>query len=214
MNGESFNTEYPRRSISFSQLADHWLVLQAGACCAIASSVSLFPPLEHFGVRVASSSPEVHVIQGSTGPAAVALWRKGESRARVVTTFQRFVVGAGFAVLPRRFDVSGEVVCPRHRWLPMPGSRVVCNAGLSPKRETIVHCQAGVRTTTGVFALALLGWRQVRAYDAAMADWANRDDTPLVVEEALPQRISTCGSPTCAARTELAFFHGTAPQPV
>jgi hypothetical protein len=79
----------------------------------------------------------------------------------------------------------------------MSGSRVVCNAGLSPKRETIVHCQAGVRTTTGVFALALLGWRQVRAYDAAMADWANRDDTPLVVEEALPQRLST---PTARGR--------------
>jgi len=60
---------------------------------------------------------------------------------------------------------------------------LVRDAGMSPKRETIVHCQAGVRTTTGVFALALLGWKNVRAYDAAMAEWANLDDTPLVVEE-------------------------------
>jgi len=60
---------------------------------------------------------------------------------------------------------------------------LVRDAGMSPKRETIVHCQAGIRTTTGVFALALLGWQNVRAYDAAMAEWANRDDTPLVVEE-------------------------------
>jgi thiosulfate/3-mercaptopyruvate sulfurtransferase len=60
---------------------------------------------------------------------------------------------------------------------------LVRDVGMSPKRETIVHCQAGVRTTTGVFALALLGWTNVRAYDAAMAEWANRDDTPLVVEE-------------------------------
>ena len=60
---------------------------------------------------------------------------------------------------------------------------LVRDAGMSPKRETIVHCQAGVRTTTGVFWLALLGWKNVRAYDAAMAEWANRDDTPLVVEE-------------------------------
>jgi len=60
---------------------------------------------------------------------------------------------------------------------------LVRDAGMSPKRETIVHCQAGIRTTTGVFALALLGWKNVRAYDAAMAEWANRDDTPLVVEE-------------------------------
>ena len=60
---------------------------------------------------------------------------------------------------------------------------LVREAGLTPQRETIVHCQAGVRTTTGVFALALLGWDNVRAYDAAMAEWANLDDTPLVVEE-------------------------------
>jgi hypothetical protein len=34
--------------------------------------------------------------------------RKGDSRARVVTTFQRFVVGVGarFAVLPASDDVS------------------------------------------------------------------------------------------------------------
>jgi 3-mercaptopyruvate sulfurtransferase SseA len=25
----------------------------------------------------------------------------------------------------------------------------------------------------------LLGWDRVRAYDASMAEWANRDDTPL-----------------------------------
>ena len=60
---------------------------------------------------------------------------------------------------------------------------LVRDAGMSPQRETIVHCQAGIRTTTGVFALALLGWKNVRAYDAAMAEWANRDDTPLLVED-------------------------------
>jgi len=56
------------------------------------------------------------------------------------------------------------------------------DAGLTPQRETIVHCQAGIRTTTGVFALALLGWDNVLAYDAAMAELANLDDAPLVVE--------------------------------
>lgn len=55
--------------------------------------------------------------------------------------------------------------------------------GLSPDRETIVHCQAGVRTTMGVFAMSLLGWDNVRAYEASLAEWANRDDTPLVTGE-------------------------------
>ena len=57
--------------------------------------------------------------------------------------------------------------------------QAVADAGLSPDRDTIVHCQAGVRTTMGVFALSLLGWDRVRAYEASMAEWANRDDTPL-----------------------------------
>jgi thiosulfate/3-mercaptopyruvate sulfurtransferase len=55
---------------------------------------------------------------------------------------------------------------------------------LSADKETVVHCQAGVRTTLGFFVLSLLGWNRIRAYDAAMAEWANRDDTALVLEEA------------------------------
>jgi thiosulfate/3-mercaptopyruvate sulfurtransferase len=56
---------------------------------------------------------------------------------------------------------------------------VLAEAGLSPSQETIVHCQAGVRTTMGVFVTTLLGWPRVRAYEASMAEWANREDTPL-----------------------------------
>jgi thiosulfate/3-mercaptopyruvate sulfurtransferase len=56
---------------------------------------------------------------------------------------------------------------------------VFVKAGLAPGEETVVHCQAGVRTTMGVFALSLLGWDRIRAYDASMAEWANHDDTPL-----------------------------------
>lgn len=52
-------------------------------------------------------------------------------------------------------------------------------AGVSPERETIVHCHGGIRTTMGVFALSLLGWDRMRAYEASMAEWANREDTPL-----------------------------------
>jgi thiosulfate/3-mercaptopyruvate sulfurtransferase len=59
---------------------------------------------------------------------------------------------------------------------------VFAQAGLSPQQETIIHCQAGVRTTMGVFALSLLGWDRVRAYDASMAEWANRDDTTLTTD--------------------------------
>lgn len=54
------------------------------------------------------------------------------------------------------------------------------NAGLSPERETILHCQAGVRSAHACLALTLAGWPRVRVYDASLAEWANREDTPLV----------------------------------
>ena len=53
---------------------------------------------------------------------------------------------------------------------------ILAEAGVSPGNEVIVHCQAGIRTTVGFFVLSLLGWDRVRAYDAALAEWANRDD--------------------------------------
>ena len=56
---------------------------------------------------------------------------------------------------------------------------VLAEAGLSPQQETVIHCQAGVRTTMGVFVTTLLGWDRVRAYEASMAEWANRDDTAV-----------------------------------
>lgn len=59
---------------------------------------------------------------------------------------------------------------------------VLEEAGLEPDRETVIHCQAGVRTTMGVFVTLLLGWDRVRAYEASMAEWANRDDTPLTTD--------------------------------
>jgi thiosulfate/3-mercaptopyruvate sulfurtransferase len=59
---------------------------------------------------------------------------------------------------------------------------VLAGAGLSPDRETVVHCFGAVRTTLDVFAMHLLGWDRVRVYDGSMAEWQNRDDTPLTVD--------------------------------
>jgi 3-mercaptopyruvate sulfurtransferase SseA len=33
-----------------------------------------------------------------------------------------------------------------------------------------------------MFVLKLLGWEKVRNYDGSMREWANREDTPLVVD--------------------------------
>jgi thiosulfate/3-mercaptopyruvate sulfurtransferase len=83
--------------------------------------------------------------------------------------------------LPIEAFVTGD---DRQAFKPASELRsVLAEAGASSEKETVVHCQAGVRTTMGVFVLSLLGWDRVRAYDASMAEWVNRDDTPLVAEE-------------------------------
>jgi thiosulfate/3-mercaptopyruvate sulfurtransferase len=61
---------------------------------------------------------------------------------------------------------------------------ILARAGISKDKEVVVHCQAGIRTTLAVFALSLMGYDRVRAYDGSMAEWANREDVPLVRETA------------------------------
>ena len=94
----------------------------------------------------------------------------------------------------RRGHIPGSLNMPFTGWLTTDERRVIKparelaaaaeEAGLVPGKETVVHCQGGVATTLGVFVLSLLGWDDVRCYDAAMGEWANRDDTPLVSEPA------------------------------
>jgi thiosulfate/3-mercaptopyruvate sulfurtransferase len=52
---------------------------------------------------------------------------------------------------------------------------------LTADHEIITHCQAGIRAAHAAFVLALMGFDRVRVYDASMQEWANRQDTPLVI---------------------------------
>ena len=54
-------------------------------------------------------------------------------------------------------------------------------AGLDPDAPTVSYCQAGIRGAFGAFILALMGNDDVRNYDGSMGEWANREDTPLVL---------------------------------
>ena len=60
--------------------------------------------------------------------------------------------------------------------------RLVSDAGIVRGKETVTYCQAGVRGAHAAFALALLGFENVRVYDGSMREWANRDDTPLTLD--------------------------------
>ena len=58
---------------------------------------------------------------------------------------------------------------------------VIDRLGLSPDKEIVSYCQGGIRAAHANFVLTLLGFTNARNYDGSMREWANRDDTPLVL---------------------------------
>ena len=60
--------------------------------------------------------------------------------------------------------------------------KVLRDAGVDPDRPAITHCQSGARASVMVFAMELLGAKDVRNYYASWGEWGNADDTPIVTE--------------------------------
>jgi thiosulfate/3-mercaptopyruvate sulfurtransferase len=57
--------------------------------------------------------------------------------------------------------------------------RMYDEAGVTPDKEVITLCQAGIRAAQAATVLTLLGFEKVRVYDGSFAEWGNRDDTPI-----------------------------------
>lgn len=56
--------------------------------------------------------------------------------------------------------------------------------GITPEESVITYCHVGLQASTPWFVLTqLLGYPDVRLYDSSMAEWANAEDTELVVGE-------------------------------
>jgi len=52
--------------------------------------------------------------------------------------------------------------------------------GLKKEKEVIVYCTGGLETSYNYFVLSgVLGYTNVKLYDASMKEWGNRDDTPM-----------------------------------
>jgi len=60
--------------------------------------------------------------------------------------------------------------------------RLYADAGVTPDKHVIVHCQSGSRSTFTWLVLKSLGYENVSNYAAGWQEWGNRPDTP--VEEA------------------------------
>lgn len=54
--------------------------------------------------------------------------------------------------------------------------------GLRPNAPLIVYCTGGLQASMNYFVLhRILGFKDVKLYDASMKAWANREDTPMTV---------------------------------
>lgn len=51
---------------------------------------------------------------------------------------------------------------------------------LDKNKEVLVYCTGGLETSFNYFVLSgVLGYKNVRLYDASMKEWGNREDTPM-----------------------------------
>jgi len=52
------------------------------------------------------------------------------------------------------------------------------DAGVTPDKKVVIHCQTGLASAHSYVALRLLGYPQVRVYDRSWAEWGSADDLP------------------------------------
>lgn len=63
--------------------------------------------------------------------------------------------------------------------------QVIDSYGMDPGKTQIFYCQSGVRTTTNMFALYLMGWNpdQLANYDGSWIEWSYYEKNPVVDEK-------------------------------
>ncbi|MGF1579429.1 MAG: sulfurtransferase [Gemmataceae bacterium] len=63
---------------------------------------------------------------------------------------------------------------------PSELSQLFQKAGIDLKKPLITHCQSGGRASVMMFALELMGAKQVKNYYRGWSEWGNEEDTPVV----------------------------------
>lgn len=78
---------------------------------------------------------------------------------------------------PWNYSVNGDYTVK-----PKAELKAIFSEGLELKadRELVVYCTGGLETSFNYFILeGVLGYKNVRLYDASMKEWGNRSDTPM-----------------------------------
>ena len=62
--------------------------------------------------------------------------------------------------------------------------KVIEKHGIDPNKDQIFYCQSGVRTTTPIFALYLLGWDldRLHNYDGSWIEWSYHNENPIATD--------------------------------
>ena len=120
-------------------------------------------------IRAAMSRPDVVIVDVRS----LAEWRgendRGNRRAGHIP---------GAVHIEWLNNIEGD---ESRRWRTPAALREMFEAaGVTPDKEVITVCQAGIRASQAAMTLKLLGYERVRDYDGSFLDWANRDDTPIV----------------------------------
>ncbi len=56
---------------------------------------------------------------------------------------------------------------------------LLIEAGITPEKEVVTHCQTNVRGSHAYFVLRLMGYEGVRSFEGSWSEWGNRADTPI-----------------------------------
>jgi thiosulfate/3-mercaptopyruvate sulfurtransferase len=62
---------------------------------------------------------------------------------------------------------------------------VIDKFGIDKEKDQVFYCQSGVRTTTHIFSLYLMGWDMAKLhnYDGSWIEWSYNKDNPVTVDE-------------------------------
>ena len=125
-----------------------------------------------FDVHGAIGNPEYVILDVRRG----SEYRGTEKRARRVGA----IPGAVHVFWREHLDAKGAL-------RPAEEVRALyAGRGVTPDKNVIALCQGGYRSASTFIALKSLGYPRVRNYVSSWGEWGNREDSTIVIPQAVP----------------------------